>query len=84
MPGVRAHATPLVSGRVIRWLWTFLWRYVVFSIVVISGARAYSWLFGYDDEVKAWAIENRPTIVLMLTLSAIIYAMYVWIDENTK
>ena len=68
----------------IRWLWTFLWRYVVFSIVVIGGARAYSWLFGYDDEVKVWAIENRPTIVLMLTLSVIIYAMYVWIDENTK
>lgn len=68
----------------LNWFGRLLWRYLLFSIAVIAGARAYSWLFGYDDEVKAWTVENRPTIILMLTLSAIIYAMYLWIDENTK
>jgi hypothetical protein len=52
--------------------------------VVIGGSGAYSWLLGYDDEMKAWAAANRPLIVVILVLSAIIYAMYVWLDENTQ
>lgn len=66
----------------LRWFLRFVKRYVLFTVVVIGGARVYSWLFGYDDEVKAWAVDNRPTIVLILVLSAIIYGMYVWLDEE--
>jgi hypothetical protein len=67
---------------VLRWLRQFLTRFALFSVFVIGAARAYSWLFGYDDEMKAWAAQNRPIIALVLVLSAIMYAMYVWLDED--
>jgi len=69
---------------VLSWLWTYLRRFVLFTVVVIGGARAYSWLLGYDDEVKVWASANRPIILLVLALSAIVYAMYFFLDESTK
>ena len=68
----------------LRWLWGFLKRYVLFTLAVIGLARAYSWLFGYDDEVRAWAAANRPLIAIVLTLSAIVYAMYDWLEENER
>lgn len=64
------------------WLIRFLTRFFLFSVVVIGAARAYSWLFGYDDEMKAWAGQNRPIISIVLFLSAIVYAMYRWLDEE--
>jgi hypothetical protein len=54
----------------------------LFCIFVIGGARAFSWLFGYDDEMKIWAAENRPLVAIVLVLSAIMYAMYVWLEED--
>jgi hypothetical protein len=30
----------------------------LFCIFVIGGARAFSWLFGYDDEMKIWAAQK--------------------------
>lgn len=66
----------------LRWLIRFLTRFFLFSVVVIGAARAYSWLFGYDDEMKAWAGQNRPIISIVLFLSAIVYAMYRWLDEE--
>jgi hypothetical protein len=67
---------------VLRWLIAFLRRFIVFSVVVIGAARAYSWLLGYDDEMKIWAVENRALIILVLGLSAIMYAIYTWLDED--
>jgi len=63
-------------------LWGFLQWFFLFTLVVIGGARAYSWLFGYDDEMKIWASQNRPAITLVLVLSAIIYAMYDWLEQD--
>jgi hypothetical protein len=34
--------------------------------------------------MKAWAAHNRPIIALVLALSAIMYAMYVWLDEEHR
>jgi hypothetical protein len=42
----------------IRWLLQFLQRFFLFCIFVIGGARAFSWLFGYDDEMKIWAAQK--------------------------
>jgi hypothetical protein len=72
------------GSAVLKWIWEFLKRYVLFSVTVLAGARVYSWLFGYDNEVQAWTTENRPLIVLLLVLSAIMYGMYVWLDEEGK
>ena len=69
-------------GAVLRWLVRFITRFIMFSVVVIGASRAYSWLFGYDDEMKAWAAQNRPIMAVVLVLSAIMYAMYVWLDED--
>ena len=66
----------------IRWLLQFLQRFFLFCIFVIGGARAFSWLFGYDDEMKVWAAQNRPLVAIVLVLSAIMYAMYVWLEED--
>jgi uncharacterized membrane protein len=52
-------------------------------IGTIAGARSISWLFGYDDEVKAWSIHNRPLIAVVLFLSAVIYGMAKWLEEPT-
>jgi hypothetical protein len=65
-----------------RWLLLFLRRFVLFCVVVIGAARAFSWLFAYDDEVKLWVSQNRSVIVLVLVLSAIMYAMYDWLEED--
>jgi len=59
----------------LRWFVDFLRRFIVFSVVVLGAARTYSWLLGYDDEMKAWAAENRPMILLVLVPSGIMYAM---------
>jgi hypothetical protein len=67
---------------VLRWFFGFLFRYFLFSLAVIGAARAYSWLYGYDDEVKVWASQNRLAITLFLVLAAIIYAMYDWLDHE--
>ena len=67
-----------------RWIFGFLRRFFLFSIVVIGGARAYSWLFGYDDEMKVWASQNRPLILLVLGLSGIVYAMYDWLEDPER
>jgi hypothetical protein len=67
---------------VLNWIWKFVRRYVLFSVTVLAGARVYSWIFGYDNEVQAWTSENRLLIVVILVLSAIMYAMYVWLDEE--
>jgi len=67
---------------VLDWIWKFIKRYVLFSVTVLAAARVYSWLFGYDSEVQAWTSENRPLIALLLVLSAIVYGMYVWLDED--
>jgi hypothetical protein len=56
---------------VLRWIFNFLRRFILFSVVVIGGARAYSWLLGYDDEMQIWAAANRPAIILVLSMSAI-------------
>jgi hypothetical protein len=66
----------------LRWFVDFLRRFIVFSVVVLGAARAYSWLLGYDDEMKAWAAQNRPMILLVLVLSAITYAMYTWLEDK--
>ena len=66
----------------IRWLFRFLKRFVLANVFLIGIARAYSWLLGYDDEMKIWAATNRPLISVVLIISAIIYAMYAWLDED--
>jgi hypothetical protein len=71
------------NAAVFRWLLRFLQRYLLFSVTVLAGAQAYSWLFGLDDQMRAWASANRPLIGLVVVLSMVIYAMYVWLDENT-
>jgi len=67
---------------VIRWLLGFLKRFVLANVFILGIARAYSWLYGYDDEVKAWAAANRPLVNVVLILSAIAFAMYAWLDED--
>jgi hypothetical protein len=69
---------------VLRWLIRLVGKFVLFSLAVIGGARAYSWLYGYDEEMRAWAQENRPLVTLLLLLSLIMYAMYVWLDEHNE
>jgi hypothetical protein len=54
------------------------------SQLIEIGARAYSWLFGYDDEMKVWASQNRPLILLVLGLSGIVYAMYDWLEDPER
>ena len=48
---------------------------------MIGAAQAYSWLYGYEEEVRAWAAGNRPLITVVLVLSAILYAMYDWLED---
>lgn len=67
-----------------RWFRDVLKRYVLFTASVIAIGQAYSWLFGYDDEMKRWAGENRVLIVVVLVLSAIVYAMYDWMEEKDR
>lgn len=67
-----------------RWFRGFLKRYIVFTLAVIGIARGYSWLLGYDDEAKAWAAANRPLIGIVLVLSAIVYAMYDWLEDRER
>lgn len=68
----------------LRWLYGFLKRYVVFTLAVIGLSRAYSWLFAMDDEVKAWVSQNRPLVGLVLALSALVYAMYDWLEDKER
>jgi uncharacterized membrane protein len=65
-----------------RWLIDFLRRFFLFCVFTIGGARAFSWLYGYDDEMKVWAAHNRPLITLVLVLSAVMYAMYDWLEQD--
>jgi hypothetical protein len=69
---------------VLRWFFGFLTRWVLFNIAVIGIAQAYSWLYGYDDEVKAWAASNRPLITVLLVLGVIAYAMYDWLEHHDR
>jgi hypothetical protein len=41
-------------------------------------------LLGYDDEMRVWATENRVLIVLVLVLSATMYAMYAWLEDQER
>ena len=66
------------------WFRGFLKRYVVFTVSGIALGQSYSWLFGYDDEIKRWAGENRPVIAIVLILAAIVYAMYDWMEDRER
>jgi hypothetical protein len=83
-PVARIPAVPHFQKEAVlfRWLLLFLKRFVLFCVVVIGAARAFSWLLAYDDEVKLWASQNRSFIVLVLVLSAMMYAMYDWLEED--
>jgi len=72
------------SAVVLDWIRKFIKRYTLFSVTVLAGARVYSWIFGYDAEVQAWTAASRALIVLLLVISAIVYGMYVWLDEDGK
>jgi len=78
----RLTAFPEGGYALFRWLLLFLKRFVLFCVVVIGAARAFSWLLAYDDEVKLWASQNRSVIVLVLVLSAMMYAMYDWLEQD--
>ena len=65
-----------------RWLWNFGKRFLLFCVVVIGAARTFSWFFGFDDDMKAWAPQHRTLLIIVLLLSAIMYAMYDWMLED--
>ena len=69
---------------VFRWVFGFAKRFVLFIVFTIGLAQGVSWLFGYDDEFKAWAGENRPLIGIVLVLSAIMYAVYDWLEVSDR
>jgi len=67
-----------------RWFYGLVKRFVLFVTVVVASTRAFSWLFGYDPEVLAWTSQNRPLVATILVLSAIIFAMYDWLESSER
>jgi hypothetical protein len=67
-----------------RWLYRFMKRFLAFAVTTLAGAMAFSWAFGYDEEVRAWASQNRPAVALVMVLSAIVYAMYDFLEEPDR
>ncbi|QBR70223.1 hypothetical protein CU048_01815 [Beijerinckiaceae bacterium] len=79
-------AEPIVRGnfQVGRWFWAFIKRFFLFSLAAIGASRAYSWFFGYDDEVKVWMQQNRPLMFTLLIVSAVVYAVYDLLQEQDR
>jgi hypothetical protein len=64
------------------WLWSFALRYGRFLGVVGTIGKGIGWLLGYDILIEGWISDNRGLMVIVLVLSAIIYAMYHWLDSS--
>ena len=65
----------------LRWFWRWLSGLVILYATAFGAAIGISWFLGLDDEVKAWAVHNRPIGIVALVLSGIVYAMYVSLEE---
>lgn len=66
------------------WFVKFLFRYAVFSTAVIAVGQAWTWLYGMEDEVKAWIVANRSLVSVVRVLSIILYGIYDWLEEREK
>lgn len=66
----------------LRWLLTALWRFLLQSIAVIGALQAYNYLFGGDDDYKAWALEHRGEIAIGLFACLAAHLMYEWLRSN--
>lgn len=64
------------------WFSGFAIRYFKFTLYTVGAFRAFSWLFGFDQEAAAWTSQNRILIAILLGIAAIIYAMYDWLRSN--
>lgn len=64
-----------------RWFYGVCKRFVAFVVTVLTGAQGVSWIFGYDDEVRVWAAQNRGEVGIILALSAIMFAIYDALEE---
>lgn len=65
-----------------RWLPGFTWRFILWNAANVSIVRGYSWLFGYDDEFKAWVVGHRADMMILVVLSWLAYGMMDWMRSN--
>lgn len=65
-----------------RWIWRFALRFAVFFVGVAGFCQALSFVLGADDEVRTIAREYRGLTLIGLSLMAIVFAMYDWMDRN--
>jgi hypothetical protein len=66
----------------VNWFWRFALRYARFVGVVAAVFKGFGWLLGYDGMMEAWIVGNRGLMVIILVLSAMVYAMYHWLDSS--
>ena len=64
-----------------RWIFRFLRRFAAFLAAVGGAGAAAGWLLGEDAALREYLLQNQGTTIVLITLSAIMYAMYVWLDE---
>lgn len=65
----------------LNWIFNLCRRFLVFSAAVIGIAMAYSWMFGLDDDVRAWTSSHRVATAMLLFVAFVAYSMYAWLDE---
>ena len=65
-----------------KWVPGFLFRFIVWNASVVSIARGYSWLLGYDDEFKVWAVEHRGDLLIVIILGSVMYGMMDWMRSQ--
>jgi hypothetical protein len=70
--------------RVGRWFWAFVKKFTLFSLAAIGASQAYSWFFGYEDEVKVWIQHNRPVTFTIMVVSSVVYAIYDLLQEQDR
>lgn len=68
--------------RMWKWLRGAAFRYLRFLIFVGSAGKAVGWLLGYDAVIETWISENRGLMIIIIVLSATIYAIFDWIDST--
>lgn len=67
-----------------RWIYELAKRLIVFWVTTLSGAMAFSWVLGYDQQVQAYTSTHRPIIATMPVLSGVVFAIYDWMDKQDR